>query len=167
MLKPFTGSVPPWTIEDSYFPHIIMFDVDWVDPSRETVGQRKSRKEQQANGLSRGSSIRSSRSSDSTSNQPRPSLLGLFSSNKKPTTRSSSTSKLALIGSESNFKPSKRMSTYTVTSSVSNQEGPKTTAVADRAPVNAHDFFAGPPYHAGSDRSDPSGMLWLLPRRPS
>jgi hypothetical protein len=141
-----------------------MFDVDWVDPTRETVGQRKSRKDQQSNGFSRSSSIRSSRSSDSISNQQKPSLLRLFSSKKPDTGRAASNSKLAVQGNESNHKSSKRMSTYTVTSDTSIQEMPKLTVAASRRSANANDFFAGPPYNADSDRSDPSdGMLYILP----
>jgi len=71
-----------------------MFDVSWTDPTRETRGQRKTRKGSHADSLSRGSSVRSSessnskasKSSDSNSTVPRPAIFGgfgIFGGNKK------------------------------------------------------------------------------------
>lgn len=85
-----------------------MFDVSWNDPSRETRGQRKTRKDSQANGPSRGSSVRSSGSSNSKASKssgsasavPRPAIFGgfgIFGGNKK--------TDLALTGSQSKLSP--------------------------------------------------------------
>jgi len=99
-----------------------MFDVSWNDPTRETRGQRKTRKDSRANGLSRGSSIRSSgssnskasKSSDSTSAVPRPAFFGgfaIFGGNKKSDlTRSGSQSKLSSVPCEE--RATKRLSNY-------------------------------------------------------
>jgi len=82
-----------------------MFDVSWNDPTRETVGQRKSRKESLVNGVSRGSSIRSSGSSNSKASKssdsapPPPSRhlfggFGLFGSKKGNLARTNSQSNI-------------------------------------------------------------------------
>jgi hypothetical protein len=102
-----------------------MFDTHFADPiTRETVGQRKSRKESQ-NGLSRGSSIRSSHSSSSAKSHPKPSLLNLFSSghkSKSNLTRNSSQSKLSALRTSEASKTSRRISSYTVGSEPSIRE---------------------------------------------
>jgi hypothetical protein len=136
-----------------------MFDVDWIDPGRETVGQRRNRKDQEANGLSRASSIKSSKSSDSTPSQPQPPIFGFFGSKKKSLLkRAASNSKLPAQGTEQNNTASRRLSTYTAVSEFSVAERPKTAATttgrnSDDA-QNADVFFSGPLYNSGSDRSD-------------
>ncbi|TVY82785.1 hypothetical protein LSUE1_G004967, partial [Lachnellula suecica] len=118
-----------------------MFDISWTDPARETVGQRKTRKEQQqANGTSRAASIRSSKSSASSQTQAKPALFSLFGSGKKGgLTRTNSHSKLSITTNEQSSKSSRRISSYTVTSDTSAREsiGPSTTT---RIPVSG--FFA-------------------------
>ena len=136
-----------------------MFDVDWIDPGRETVGQRRNRKDQEANGLSRASSIRSSRSSDSTPGQPQPPLFGFFGSKKKSLLkRAASNSKLPAQGTEQNNTASRELSTYTAVSEFSVAERPKTGATTTNRnsedAQNADVFFSGPPYNSGSDQSD-------------
>ncbi|TVY49783.1 hypothetical protein LCER1_G008132 [Lachnellula cervina] len=131
-----------------------MFDISWTDPTRETVGQRKNRKEQQANGLSRGTSIRSSRSSESAQSQAKPALFSLFGGSKKGgLRRSGSHSKVSALRTEPSTKASRRISSYTVGSETSRSElpGPVTTT---RIPVNG--FFAGPPYNADGPQSSSS-----------
>ena len=117
-----------------------MFDVSWTDPSRETVGQRKNRKDQESNGISRASSVRSSRSSDSTPAPIRPSLFNLFNGSKKESLhRSGSQSKLSSFRGDHPSKPARRLSSYTVSSQSSQQEAPEETAATrggTRIPVN-------------------------------
>jgi hypothetical protein len=101
-----------------------MFDTHFADPTRETVGQRKSRKES-ASELSRGSSLRSSESSNSAKSHPKPSLLNLFSSGhkqKSSLTRNSSQSKLAALRIGEASKTSRRISSYTAGSEPSIQK---------------------------------------------
>ncbi len=68
-----------------------MFDVSWSDPTRETVGQRRHRKEHDANAATPAASTRTSASSDSSKSKRRPSILTLFNGSRKnfsrPTTR--------------------------------------------------------------------------------
>jgi hypothetical protein len=96
-----------------------MFDIHFADPTRETVGQRKSRKENKASGLSRGSSLRSSKSSDSAVGHVKPNLLNLFGSShtkKGDLTRDGSHSKLSVLRTGEASKSSRRISSYTVAS---------------------------------------------------
>lgn len=122
-----------------------MFDVSWTDPTRETVGQRKNRKDQQTNRLSRGSSVRSSNSSGSQSqsqSQNRPSLLNLFGSSshstKKGLKRTESHPKLPTQPAEDqSTKTSRRISSFTVatiTTDIGQEFSP-----ASR--VQSNDFF--------------------------
>ncbi|CAG8959218.1 hypothetical protein HYFRA_00012576 [Hymenoscyphus fraxineus] len=96
-----------------------MFDVHYTDPSRETVGQRKIRKESKTSEISRGSSIRSSNSSESSQSHTRPALLSLFgggSSKRGALTRTGSQSKLSALKNGDASKASRRISSYTVAS---------------------------------------------------
>lgn len=115
-----------------------MFDVSWVDTTRETVGQRKSRKEQSSKGqssrsMSRRSSIQSSTSGSTESPsiiKTRPSLLNLFGSVKTPPlTQNGPNPKTSGLRTEEVAKASRRISSYTVTSDTSSQglSGPSTT----------------------------------------
>jgi hypothetical protein len=138
---------------------VTMFDVSWVDPKRETVGQRKNRKEQSSI-VSRRSSIHSSRSgsTESPSTKSKPSLLNLFGSVKTPSLdRTGSHPKLSGLRAQDATKASRRTSSYTVTSDTSSQEisGPSTTTT--RFPASG--FFNGP--FLSDDQSTPSeGMLF-------
>ena len=108
-----------------------MFDIHFADPTRETVGQRKSRKESKASSLSRGSSLRSSKSSESASG-PKPSLLNIFGSGhskKSALTRNGSQSKLSVLRTGEASKSSRRISSYTV---ASHSSAPEST-VSSRA----------------------------------
>ena len=99
-----------------------MFDISWNDPTRETRGQRRTRKDSHTNGLSRGSSLRSSESSNSknsknsdiTSTVPRPAIFGgfgIFGGNKKADlARSATQPKLSPLSSEE--RGAKRLSQY-------------------------------------------------------
>jgi len=68
-----------------------MFDVSWHDPTHETVGQRKHRKEKQGQHIPRGSSVRSSESgiakgsktSDSGKARTSQPLLAFFGKSKE------------------------------------------------------------------------------------
>jgi len=133
---------------------LTMFDISWTDPTRETVGQRNNRKEQQANGVSRGTSIRSSQSSESSQTQAKPALFSLFGGGKKGgLRRSGSHSKLSALRHEQSNKASRRISSYTVTSETSTY-GPPEPVTTTRIPVNG--FFAGPPYNADGPQSSSS-----------
>lgn len=135
-----------------------MFDVSWTDPARETVGQRKTRKEQEsANGtsrktpgLSRGSSLRSSNSSGSTFGQKKPSFLNLFgSSRKEAPSRVGYRSHTPAPTIEDPVSNSQRLSDYTVDSDSSGQELPGTTT---RIPKNGF-FGRSPPYYSDGELS--------------
>jgi hypothetical protein len=90
-------------LQTSYSPPS-MFEISWVDPTSETVGQRKSRKEgrpltsahEGAPQQYQASSIQSSRSTKSLSGQAKPSLLKASPGNTAP----------ALIRIGSHFNPS-------------------------------------------------------------
>lgn len=108
-----------------------MFDVSWTDPARETVGQRKNRRVQQIDGVSRGSSVRSSassgsrasRDSDSAPATSKSSVFGFFTTSKKPTlTRSGSQSRPSALSNENRL--SKRLSRHAVLLEPSNPQTP-------------------------------------------
>jgi hypothetical protein len=67
-----------------------MFDVSWSDPTRETVGQRKSRKEQDQNAATPAIQRRASTSSDSLTTKRRPSILTLLNASRKDFSRPAS-----------------------------------------------------------------------------
>jgi hypothetical protein len=67
-----------------------MFDVSWGDPTRETVGQRRSRKEHEQNTVTTGIQRSASTSSDSTSTKRRPSILTLLNSSRNDFSRPAS-----------------------------------------------------------------------------
>ncbi|EKD20854.1 uncharacterized protein L3040_000958 [Drepanopeziza brunnea f. sp. 'multigermtubi'] len=133
-----------------------MFDVSWSDPARETVGQRKTRKEQQiangksrnTSGVSRVSSVRSSNSSGSKGAQ-KPSLLNFFGAGRNEG------------GSRLGFRPktpsttnnsihsSQRFSTITTDSIFSGSELP---GISTSIPQTV--YFAGsPPYFSDTELS--------------
>ncbi|KAE9379610.1 hypothetical protein N431DRAFT_398005 [Stipitochalara longipes BDJ] len=127
-----------------------MFDVSWVDPTRETVGQRKNRKEQSSGtrSISR-SSIHSSgsASTDSPSTKAKPSLLNLFGSVK---TSSPGHPKISSLRTQDAIKASRRTSSYTSNSDISTQEFSDLTTT--RFPANG--FFNVP--YLSDDQSTPS-----------
>lgn len=119
------------------------------------MGQRKSRKDQQSNEISRGSSIRSSESSGSraskASSHSKPSLLGFFSTNKKaPLARSGSQTRGSALSPDQKTKASRRISSYVPSEPSSSQKSPTT-----RVPEN-EDFKQGNLYNAETDVSSPS-----------
>lgn len=126
-----------------------MFDVSWTDPTRETVGQRKTRKEQVANGtsgkspaLSRVSSFRSSNSSGSTFGHHKSSLLNVFgTSRKEAASRFGHQTEAQTTQTSAAGEPqSRRLSSFTASSDSSGQETPGTII---RIPSTG--FFAGSP----------------------
>ncbi|TGO86160.1 hypothetical protein BPOR_0329g00070 [Botrytis porri] len=124
-----------------------MFDVSWTDPTRETVGQRKHRKDQTS---TRGSSpsIRSSKSSDS-SKSIKHSIFGFFGGGNKKIS-----APVAVTSPKQPSKVSRRTSSYTSTSetSTSTQEVRETTTTTiTRIPVNG--FFSTVPSYQESERS--------------
>lgn len=136
-----------------------MFDVSWVDPTSETVGQRKNRKESCARSISR-SSIHSSRSTstDAPSTKNKPSLLNLFGSVKSPSlSRAGSHPKPSSLRSQDATKASRRISSYTVTSDTSTQEFPDPATTTTRFPANG--FFNGA--YLSDDQSTPSEGMHL------
>lgn len=138
-----------------------MFDVSWTDPTRETVGQRKHRKDQAS---TRGSSpsIRSSNSSDSAKSIKH-SIFGFFGSgNKKISTPAAVTSpKSPAFRTEQSSKVSRRMSSYTSTSETSTQEVRETTTTTiTRIPVNG--FFSAVQPYQESERSPSDGKLYSI-----
>jgi hypothetical protein len=130
-----------------------MFDVSWTDPTRETVAQRKSRKDQHANSLRQTPSIRSSRSTDSSQAVAKPSLLNLFTGSKKgDLTRTGSQPKLSALRPESSkSKASRRVSSYTVASEHSSHDVSIPTTTTTRIPVNS--LFTGNPYQSDEQSS--------------
>ena len=137
-----------------------MFDVSWVDPTRETVGQRKNRKEQSGTRSISRSSIHSSgsTSTDSPSTKSKPSLLNLFGSVKTPTlNRIGSQPKLSSLRAQDATKASRRISSYTASSDTSTQEFSDPTSNSTRFPVNG--FFNGP--YLSDDQSTPSEGMYF------
>jgi hypothetical protein len=137
-----------------------MFDVSWVDPTRETVGQRKNRKEQSGTRSISRSSIHSSgsTSTDSPSTKSKPSLLNLFGSVKTPTlNRTGSQPKLSSLRAQDATKASRRISSYTASSDTSTQEFSDPTSNSTRFPVNG--FFNGP--YLSDDQSTPSEGMYF------
>jgi hypothetical protein len=134
-----------------------MFDVSWTDPTRETVGERKTRKDQKANGLSRGSSMRSSRSSESSNPLGRPSLLNRFNGNKKDLTRTGSQPKLSAVRAEQANTSARRMATCTVRSESSVLESSSSTNTT-RKPGSSFDGV-----HSDAEQSCTSDGKTSLP----
>jgi hypothetical protein len=143
-----------------------MFDVSWTDPGQETVGQRKNRKDQQSNGISRGSSVRSngssesraskaskvSKGSDSTPFQSRPSLFSLFAGNKKGVlSRSGSQSRLSALANDKNVKASRRISSYNTPSVPTSPQ----TTIMTRTTTN-EDNYGRDSCNTDTDLSSPS-----------
>ncbi|KUJ21433.1 uncharacterized protein LY89DRAFT_577391 [Mollisia scopiformis] len=130
-----------------------MFDVSWTDPERETVGERRTRKEQNGgssrkqNVISRRSSMRSSKSTESPA-AAKPSLLNIFGSGRKPAIdRAKSQSKLY-----SEDVNDHRVSIYTSGSETSAPEsfGLPATRIASNS------FFDGRSSHSDTEQSNPS-----------
>lgn len=135
-----------------------MFDVSWTDPARETVGQRKHRKEQDANAATRAPSIRSSQSARSSKSQSRSSLFSFFGSNRKDgLTRTGSHSKIIHLKHEDNDKASRRMSSYTVSSEPIADE---TSGSSTRIPING--YFAGQSCGTDSRSTSSYGTITAL-----
>ncbi|KAF4626591.1 hypothetical protein G7Y89_g11567 [Cudoniella acicularis] len=154
-----------------------MFDISWTDPKRETVGQRKSRKEQhnsgqnvgqnngqssgpdggQASGntgVSRGSSVRSSGSTQTSPDHTRLTLLSLLGGRKGGLARRGSHSKPSALKNDEATKASRRVSSYTVASDSSIHEPSKPGTTTTR--ILANGFFADPPYDRDSEFSSTS-----------
>lgn len=96
-----------------------MFGIHFADPTRETVGQRRLRKGSKGNELSRASSLRSSRSSDSAQRDVKQSLLNLFGGghdDRNALAQPGSHSKLSVLRAGEAGKSSRRVSSYTVVS---------------------------------------------------
>lgn len=132
-----------------------MFDVSWTDPERETVGQRKSRKDQHGNFRSHTPSIRRSTSVDLSSRQTKPSLLTLFGGSKKAAlARTGSHSKLSALSTENTTKASRRVSSYTIASTDSSSLEVSEITTTTRIPTR--NFFSGGPYQSDGEHSSPS-----------
>jgi hypothetical protein len=116
-----------------------MFDVSWTDPTRETVGQRKHRKESKDHHADAKQQIRPEKGSDASgsSSQNRPSFLNLFGGTGKTNmVRSGSHSKLSTLrNDEKQLRASRRISSYTISSVMSEQIPPTSSC----PPTN---FFA-------------------------
>jgi len=143
-----------------------MFDVSWTDPSHETVGERRSRKEsrdQNCNDLKKVNSSSQSSTSNGSHPQNRPSFFGLFgtlgpiSNVKKGLRRSGSQSKIPSTQVEKNEKAKYRVSSYTMQTSISDPESainaPALTNFFDIKPFLARGK-PDPPEDAQSDTSD-------------
>ncbi|PQE03083.1 hypothetical protein CJF31_00002935 [Rutstroemia sp. NJR-2017a BVV2] len=136
-----------------------MFDVSWTDPTRETVGQRKNRKDQASSTRQSSPSIRSTKSDDS-SKSIKHSVFGFFGSSKKsspPAPVPVTSPKLSPFRGEqsTSSKISRRMSSYTSTSESSTQEVRETTTTTiTRIPVKG--FYIGPTYQ-DSEQSPSDG----------
>jgi hypothetical protein len=111
---------------------IKMFDVAWTEPV-ETVGQRKTRKEKQANRLSQGSSITSKSTASSSSLPPiRPPLFGIMNQKKETSQRSGSSSKQSAVRSETASEASKCISTYATALDSPNKESSAAKKITSR-----------------------------------
>jgi hypothetical protein len=105
-----------------------MFDVSWTDPTRETVGQRKTRKNLEAKGLPRQSSIHSTRSSEALSVQTKTSLLNVFGGKKQTLSQTRSHSKPTSSCAEDDIEVSIGTSSYIAPSEGSAHELFSTTS---------------------------------------
>jgi hypothetical protein len=123
------------------------------------VGERRNRKEQNGgwarkqNGLSRRSSMRSSKSSEAAG---KPSLLNIFGpgTSKKPTSdRPGLSSKLHLEDAND-----RRTSSYTTSSETSGHELSSTATTRD----SANELFEGRDSHSDTERSNPSERQYHL-----
>lgn len=89
-----------------------MFDVSWTDPARETVAQRRNRKEQEQKTVSSGSSQKTSKSEDSSSVVRRPFPLTLLSSNRKDFSRPTSRAQNSLQKPEQAIEHARNVSSH-------------------------------------------------------
>ncbi|KAH6667908.1 hypothetical protein B0J14DRAFT_488964 [Halenospora varia] len=124
-----------------------MFDISWTDPKRETVGERKNRKELQSNGHSapsRTSSTRSSKSPESLAQHSRPSVFSRLGGKKANLNRVGSNTKLSVLRNDDSIKASRRVSSYTVASASPSPGVAGPSNNIRRIPENG--YFNGPPY---------------------
>lgn len=133
----------------------IMFDVSWTDPTRETVGQRKHRKESKDHHTNEAQQVRYEKGSESNGSfsQNRPSLLNLFGGTSKTNiVRSGSHSKLSTLrNDEKQARASRRISSYTISSILSEH----ISSTSSCPPTN---FFAmGPPHSETGQLSGSEG----------
>jgi len=141
-----------------------MFDVSWVDPARQTVGQRKTRKVHSTT-ASRRSSFHSSNSTESPPNKTKPSFLNLFGGAKSSSlTRTGSHPKLSALRVQDDTKETRRLSSFTAASETSTQEFTGAAAATRRFPANG--FFTGSPYHSDEQSALSEGMFVRLHRWP-
>lgn len=142
-----------------------MFDVFWTDPKRETVGQRKTRKEQQGtNGrktpiLSRGTSIRSSNSSGLNLGHTKPSLLNFFGGGRKETTRAEYHATLTDVLAQESIQVSRTLSDHTAKSSTEQ----RTSGAIPRIP-ECSIFEENSWYHSDADLSARSDGKHPIPK---
>ncbi|KAK6585449.1 hypothetical protein PZA11_002176 [Diplocarpon coronariae] len=146
-----------------------MFDVSWTDPDRETVGQRKARKEQEIasgtggkpQGLSRRSSIRSSETSGSSFSQ-KPSLLTLFGPSRKDGgSRIGHHSTLPRAPAADSASVSQRLSSFTSETDCSAPGLPSTTArISQPGPFVGSPFYSEAELSARSDASESVFSGW-------
>lgn len=139
-----------------------MFDVSWTDPARETVGERRNRKEQNGgstrkqSGISRRSSMRSSNSSETAG---KPSLLKILSpsTGKKVLDRAGLQQKYHLEDAND-----RRLSSYTTGSETSGLELSSTTTTTTTTRDPENEFFEGRDGHSDTEQSNPSERQYHL-----
>ncbi|KAE9364745.1 hypothetical protein N431DRAFT_421916 [Stipitochalara longipes BDJ] len=141
-----------------------MFEVSWTDPERETVGERKSRKQNQQRSACapRNGPTEPSQGSTSGDSSSRPPVMNVFGPGwKEPTSRrgrgkqgNSSSSTLRIDGP----KASRKGANYAASSDSSFQETPRTSTTTMRTPDT--EFFSDS-NHSEYDHcrlSSPSGV---------
>jgi hypothetical protein len=134
-----------------------MFDVSWTDPTTETVGQRKNRKNLESRGLPRRPSIHSTSSSEAPSVQTIPSFLNVFGGKKQALSRTRSNSKVS-SHTEDFIEASTGALNYTARSEGS---GHKLSSTIAELPANG--YFTGGPRQSDAEQCSLSdGMFQLL-----
>jgi hypothetical protein len=125
-----------------------MFDVSWTDPTRETVAQRRNRKEQEQKIASSGSSQKTSKSDDSFRGSRRPFPLTLLNSNRKDSSRPTSRAQNSLQRPGQAIEQSRNVSNHGCRPQTSVHELP---GVPLGAKSPAYSFFKADFAHASDD----------------
>jgi hypothetical protein len=131
-----------------------MFEISWVDPTSETVGQRKNRKNERPSASShkqhRTPSIRSSRSTNKFSGQAKPSLPNASPGNKTPPlARTGSNSNRSKARTEQSVRELEQIFPFTASSCSLIHED------TTRIPIN--NMYTGGSYYTEADQSSLSG----------
>lgn len=143
-----TPTTPTLHTQSRHLQKSMMFDISWTDPTRETVAQRRNRKEQEQKAALSGSSQKTSKSDDSFSGFRRPFPLTLLNSNRKDSSRPSSQAQNTLQRPELAAEHSQNASNngYRPQASVHELSG---VPLGTKSP--GHSFFKADLAHASDD----------------